>query len=88
MTKIGQKIIRILGEFSPDIPLRGLSGVLVTTHLFFLKCTYTRRQMFMMSKESKHALFKFLGFSSVLVSQIIALRPQFRLGSLLINALA
>ena len=28
MTKIGQKLIRILGAFSLDIPLRGLSGVL------------------------------------------------------------
>ena len=29
MTKIGQKLIRILGAFSLDIPLRGLSGVLL-----------------------------------------------------------
>jgi hypothetical protein len=36
MTKIGQKIIRILGIFSLDIPLRRLSGVLLHISTYFV----------------------------------------------------
>ena len=52
-----------------------------TTHLFFLKMylyeTTDVTEMSMMTKESKHALFKFLGFSSALVSQMLLKKKHF-----------
>ena len=50
MTKIGQKLTRILGAFSLDIPLRGLSGVLLCGSRLCCHTLQTGTQNFQMQK--------------------------------------